>query len=118
MPKSHAEVKKELEELFPKPETPQSPAPDYHVPDHYTCSYGWISHDADNKTIWLDCNCEDPSNPWPPRGATDGPKECHCYFCWGKPRADRGRDPCENFDHHCEMCHEAGHCTALTCQET
>lgn len=118
MSSAHDEAKKTLEELFPKPEKPCPPAPDYHVPDKDTCSHGWISHDPDGNTYYLVCNCEDPANPWPPRGPTDGPKECNCYYCWGKPRADRGRDPCESFNHHCEMCHELGHCTEIACQET
>lgn len=96
------------------PKEPLPPPPAHHVADDYGhCKYGWI-HLSDPPR-WRLCDCEDPAEPWPPRSQTDGPRDCECYLCGGKPRRDRGRAPCEHADHHCEECHEHGICTTLAC---
>lgn len=45
-----------------------------------------------------------------------GPKGCDCAFCADKPADKKGQQPCEYYDHHCEVCHERGYCTARMCQ--
>jgi len=106
-----------LHEILPPPEAPCPPPPDHHDPSATpdACKHGWVSTGKDGEPCWLICDCEDPSRPWAPRAPTDGPVNCTCYHCFGRPREDRGRDPCEYADHHCEMCHDLGHCTALAC---
>lgn len=86
-------------------------APAYHV-DSDHCLLGWIGGDPPQ---WLGCDCEDPANPVAPRLATDGPRDCNCHLCSGRPRHERGREPCEYADHHCDMCHDAGLCTTFAC---
>lgn len=46
-----------------------------------------------------------------------GPKTCDCYHCAGKPADAKGKQPCEYYDHHCDLCHERGICTAHACRD-
>lgn len=103
---------------WPKPAEPCPPAPFHHVPDPEGdyCHYGWISSNETGEPIWCLCDCEDPADPWPPHGPTDGPRDCTCYHCMRKPRRDRGFAMCEYANHHCDSCHVAGSCTTLACR--
>ena len=99
------------------PKTPCPDPPAHHV-DTDACFHGWQSWDKENgEAIWVLCDCEDPANPWPPRKITDGPIDCNCYFCMGKPRQNRGRAKCENENHHCDSCHIKRQCTTIECIE-
>lgn len=102
-----------LEELLAeRPDGPCPDAPAWHV-ESRGCYYGWIS----GGTTWILCDCEDPAHPWPPRELGDGPRDCECFGCHDhEPRWERGKlKNCEYKDHHCDMCHEHGHCTIAAC---
>lgn len=99
--------------LGDEPKTPLPAAPPWHV-DSDACPYGMF-HVGD-PSEWIPCDCEDPASPWPPRSLVDGPKGCNCYFCMDKPQRDKGRNPCESYNHHCETCHSTAQCTALACK--
>lgn len=99
---------------LPLPAGPCPPAPSWHV-ESDACRHGWVSL-RDDGPAWLLCDCENPADPWPARLPTDGPRDCECAICYGRPRRDRGRiDGCEYRDHHCEGCHERRLCTEETC---
>ncbi len=96
------------------PKKPCPPAPGYHV-DSYACLYGLVGGDP---PAWLPCDCEDPASPWPPRPAVAGPRGCSCYHCADKSQRDKGLEPCEIYDHHCDYCHDKGLCSAMKCKES
>lgn len=56
----------------------------------------------------------DRSPPAAPSDPRRGPANCTCFFCLGG--IDPGGRHCENWDHHCESCHEEGRCTKLACR--
>lgn len=97
------------------PTDPQPSAPAHHVESH-ACGYGSIGYPNDVAT-WNACDCEDPANPWPSRLPTDGQIDCDCSLCSGKPRVERGREPCEYAAHHCDNCHERKTCTTIECKK-
>jgi hypothetical protein len=100
-----------IEDIVGTPDHPKPAPPPWHVDDPYNCAHGWT-----DGTTWGACDCEDPSNPWPPRAAGDGPRDCRCYGCNGVPRRDRGTiAACEYKDHHCDDCHEHRRCTIAEC---
>lgn len=104
-----------LDDLLKELGTPDYPAPiapSWHV-DSYNCSHGWIIGGVE----WGLCDCENPADPWPPRGQGDGPRDCQCFYCADhKPRHQRGRlVNCEYKNHHCDDCHEHRLCTIALC---
>ncbi len=102
--------------IWAPPEEPCPDPPAHHVATD-ACRHNWITWNDKNEPIWILCDCEDPIKPWPARKPTDGPVDCDCYFCMGKPRQDRGRAHCENENHHCKHCHGKGQCTTIECIE-
>ncbi len=41
----------------------------------------------------------------------NGPRDCDCSECMGKPDAERGKPPCEYANHCCDFCHLDEICT-------